>query len=123
MWAQDAAGDGRLRRLVGGRHQMTPFTPAPQITNAAGLAGQAAAVAKPLAIPAGSAQSVLDSSHHRVAKLTQNAGKPRHRAHDTLNGLLNSLFGATGGIVLLGAVQRRSKSHLALPPGSTTSGC
>src|ERR1700751_2366485 len=59
MWAQDAlAMDSYAGSSAAGAH-VTPFPQAPQITNAAGVASQAAAVTQAAASPAGSVSSLV----------------------------------------------------------------
>ena len=62
MWAQDAtAMYGYAAASQAATSQVTPFTPPPQTTNPAGLAGQGAAVAQAVGTPAGHAQTILST--------------------------------------------------------------
>jgi PPE-repeat protein len=97
MWAQDALAMDSYTASSAAASKVTPFAAAPQITNAGGAAGQAAAVAQAAATPAGSAQSLLSEFLNPLE-----FGNPILTAlsnlstdyTDTLNGLLNGVFGA-----------------------------
>ncbi len=73
--------------------KLTPFTPAPQTTNAGGLAGQAAAVAQATSTSAGTSAQTVTSTASPLLQWLANLSTDYT---DTLNGLLNSLFGPTG---------------------------
>jgi PPE-repeat protein len=97
MWAQDALAMDTYTSSSAAASNVTPFNAAPQITNAGGVAGQAAAVAQAAATPAGSAQSLVSEFLNPLE-----VGNPVLTAlanlstdyTDTLNGLLNGVFGA-----------------------------
>jgi PPE-repeat protein len=97
MWAQDALAMDTYTSSSAAASNVTPFNAAPQITNAGGVAGQAAAVAQAAATPAGSAQSLISEFLNPLE-----VGNPVLTAlanlstdyTDTLNGLLNGVFGA-----------------------------
>src|SRR6202008_1289357 len=59
MWAQDALAMDSYTASSAAASNVTPFTAAPQITNAGGVAGQAAAVAQAAATPAGNVGTLL----------------------------------------------------------------
>ncbi|WP_057003599.1 PPE family protein, SVP subgroup [Mycobacterium kyorinense] len=70
MWAQDAAAMYGYAGASAAASRVTPFTPAPQTTNLTGVAGQAAAVAKAAATPAGtSAQTTESMTPHLVSSM------------------------------------------------------
>jgi PPE-repeat protein len=73
--------------------KLTPFTQAPQTTNAGGLAGQAAAVAQATSTSAGTSAQTITSTANPLLQWLANLSTDYT---DTLNGLLNSLFGSTG---------------------------
>jgi PPE-repeat protein len=97
MWAQDALAMDGYTASSAAAANVTPFTAAPQITNAGGVAGQAAAVAQAAATPAGSAQSLVSEFLNPLEFgnpiLTALANLSTDYT-DTLNGLLNGVFGA-----------------------------
>ncbi|MBS4729922.1 PPE family protein [Mycobacterium sp. SM1] len=73
MWAQDAAAMSGYAEASAAASMLTPFTPAPPITNPAGLAGQAAALAQSSAAAATNAQTahlvteaVLETAPHVI---------------------------------------------------------
>jgi PPE-repeat protein len=119
MWAQDALAMDSYTGSSAAAAKVTPFTAAPQITNAGGVATQAAAVAQAAATPAGSAQSLVSAA---ASPLT--TGNPLLAAlanlstdyTDTLNGLLNSLFGAGTG-TLYGELYNAIKVPLGFTTG------
>ena len=96
MWAQDALAMDSYTASSAAASKVTPFTPAPQITNAGGLASQAAAVAQAAATSAGSAQSLLTECQPAHSR-QPGAGSRWHNLGtdytDTINGLLNGVFG------------------------------
>jgi PPE-repeat protein len=97
MWAQDALAMDTYTSSSAAASNVTPFTAAPQITNAGGVAGQAAAVAQAAATPAGSVQSLMSEFLNPLEfgnpALTALANLSTDYT-DTLNGLLNGVFGA-----------------------------
>jgi len=96
MWVQDALAMDGYAGSSAAATKLTPFTAAPQITNASGLATQAAAVGQAAGTSAGSAQSILSSLSslpNPVSWLLQVGANLSTDYTDTLNGLLNSLIG------------------------------
>ena len=97
MWAQDAVAMDSYTASSAAATNVTPFTAAPQITSASGVATEATAVAQAASTPAGSAASLVSAAANPLT-----TGNPLLAAlanlstdyTDTLNGLLNSLFGA-----------------------------
>jgi PPE-repeat protein len=97
MWAQDALAMDTYAGSSAAASNVTPFTEAPQITNAGGVAGQAAAVTQAAATPAASVQSLVSGALDPLG-----VGNPLLVALSnlstdyttTLNGLLNSVFGS-----------------------------
>jgi PPE-repeat protein len=97
MWVQDALAMDSYAGSSASATKLTPFTPAPQITNAGGLASQAAAVGQAVSTSAGSAQSIvssLSSLPNPISWLLQGGANLATDYTQTLNGFLNSLFGA-----------------------------
>lgn len=83
MWAQDALAMDTYAGSSAAAAKLTPFTPAPQVTNSAGLAGQGAAVAQAASSSTGSPllQWLADLSTDYTSSVT---------------GMLNDLFGPSG---------------------------
>jgi PPE-repeat protein len=79
MWAQDALAMDTYAASSAAASKLTPFTPAPQVTSA----GTAA-------------QSVATTTTSAASPLLQWLANLATDYTDTLNGLLNSLFGSTG---------------------------
>ena len=97
MWAQDALAMDTYAASSAAASKLTPFTPAPQTTNSGGLAGQAAAAAQATSTSAGTAaQSVASTAASTGNPLLQWLANLSTDYTDTLNGLLNSLFGPSG---------------------------
>jgi PPE-repeat protein len=97
MWAQDAVAMDSYTASSVAASQVTPFTAAPQITSAGGTATQAAAVAAAAATPAGSAQSLVSEFMNPLTvgnPILAALGNLSTDYTDTLNGLLNSMFGS-----------------------------
>jgi PPE-repeat protein len=97
MWVQDALAMDTYTGSSAAATKLAPFTAAPQITNAGGLASQAAAVTQAVGTSAGSAQSAvssLSSLTNPWSWLLQVGANLSADYTDTVNGLLNSLFGA-----------------------------
>ena len=114
MWAQDALAMDTYTGSSAAATKLTPFTAAPQITNAGGLAGQAAAVAQAAGTSAGSAQSAvssLSSLTNPWSWLLQVGANLSTDYTDTLNGLLNSML----RIGRVGVVQQRVQRHQDAP--------
>jgi PPE-repeat protein len=90
MWAQDAAAMYCYAGQSAAASTLTPFTPAPNTTNPAGLAGQAAAIAQ----TAGTgAQTIVSSSPQLLSAVPtalQGVAQPLQSATG-LSGILNSL--------------------------------
>jgi PPE-repeat protein len=93
MWAQDALAMDTYAASSAAAAKLTPFTPAPQTTNSGGLAGQAAAVAQAASTSAGTGAQTLTYTGNPILQWLANLSTDYT---DTLNGLLNSLFGPTG---------------------------
>jgi PPE-repeat protein len=106
MWAQDALAMDTYAGSSAAAAKVTPFTAAPPITNAGGLAGQASAVAQAASTPAGSVQSLLAA----VDPLTTGNPLLQWLANlstdytSTINGALNSLFGSNGASTITGMI-------------------
>ncbi len=83
MWAQDALAMDTYAGSSAAASKLTPFTPAPQVTNSAGLAGQAAAVTQAASSSTGS-------------PLLQWLANLSTDYTSTVTGMLNGLFGPTG---------------------------
>jgi PPE-repeat protein len=93
MWAQDALAMDTYAASSATASKLTPFTQAPQTTNSAGVAGQAAAVAQATSTSAGTSAQTITSTANPLLQWLANLSTDYT---DTLNGLLNSLFGSTG---------------------------
>lgn len=87
MWAQDAAAMYSYAGSSATASQLTPFTAAPQTTNAAGPAGQAAAVAQATNTSAGTMLGGLNSTTNSASSASSASGG----AGGLLNGLDNLL--------------------------------
>jgi PPE-repeat protein len=97
MWAQDALAMDTYAGSSAAATKLTPFTAAPQTTNESGLATQAAAVAQATSTSAGTgAQSIASTAASTGSPLLQFLANLSTDYTDTLNGLLNSLFGSSG---------------------------
>jgi PPE-repeat protein len=99
MWAQDAlAMDTYVSSSEAATSQLTQFTEPPQTTNTSGTVMQAAAVTAAAATPAGNAASAVSAA----ASATTATGPLSWLSQlatdytDTLNGLINSVFGPNG---------------------------
>lgn len=93
MWAQDALAMDTYAGSSAAATKLTPFAPAPQVTNPVGLAGQAAATAQAASTSAGTAAQTLTYTGNPILQWLANLSTDYT---DTMNGLLNSLFGSTG---------------------------
>jgi len=119
MWAQDALAMDTYTSSSAAAAKVTPFTAAPQITNAGGTATQAAAVAAATATPAGSAASLVTELLNPLAD-----GNPILAAianlgtdyTDTINGLINGVFGS-GAATLYGDLYNAIKVPLGFTTG------
>ncbi len=94
MWAQDALAMDTYTGSSAAATNVTPFTPAPPITNATGLAAQAAAVGQAASTSAGSAQSVLTEANTFISQVTKTLANFGTSYNLTGNQLVNELFGA-----------------------------
>jgi len=97
MWAQDALAMQGYTGSSAAASTVTPFTPAPPITNAAGLATQAAAVGQAANTAAGSAQSIMAEAESFLSQVTKTLANLGTSITDSGNDLLDSLFGAGAG--------------------------
>lgn len=93
MWAQDALAMDTYAGSSAAATKLTPFTPAPQVTNPGGLASQAAATVQAASTSAGTAAQTLTYTGNPILQWLANLSTDYT---DTMNGLLNSLFGSTG---------------------------
>jgi PPE-repeat protein len=93
MWAQDALAMDTYAASSAAASKLTPFTPAPQTTNSGGLASQAGAAAQAASTSAGTAAQTLTYTGNPILQWLANLSTDYT---DTLNGLLNGLFGPTG---------------------------
>ncbi|HYB40001.1 MAG TPA: PPE family protein [Mycobacterium sp.] len=99
MWAQDALAMDTYAASSAAASKVTPFTDPPQTTNPSGVAAQAAAVTQAASTSAGSAQSILSSLSsipNPVSALLQFGANLSTNYTETINQILNSLFGPTG---------------------------
>ena len=97
MWAQDALAMDTYAASSAAASKLTPYTEPPQTTNTAGTAAQSAAVAQAAATQAGSsAQTAATAAASTGSPLLQWLANLSTDYTDTLNGLLNSLFGPSG---------------------------
>jgi PPE-repeat protein len=99
MWTQDAVAMDSYAGSSTAASKVTPFTAAPQITNAGGLASQAAAVTQAASTSTSSAQSILSSLSsipNPVSSLLQVGANLSTDYTATVTQLLNGLFGPTG---------------------------
>jgi PPE-repeat protein len=95
---------------------LTPFRPAPQTTNAGGLGSEAAAVAQATSTSAGtSAQSIATTATSTGSPLLQWLANLSTDYTDTINGLLNGLFGPSGA-----STYTALYSAIKVPLGFTT---
>ena len=93
MWAQDAIAMDTYAASSAAATKLTPFTAAPQTTNAGGLASQAAAVAQATSTSAGTGAQTLTYAGNPILQWLANLSTDYT---DTINGMLNSLFGPSG---------------------------
>jgi PPE-repeat protein len=97
MWVQDAVAMDTYASSSAAASNLTPFNQAPPVTNPGGVAGQAAAVAQATSTSAGTAaQSIASTAASTGSPLLQWLANLSTDYTDTLNGLLNSLFGPSG---------------------------
>jgi PPE-repeat protein len=119
MWAQDALAMDTYTSSSAAASNVTPFTAAPQITNAGGLASQAAAVTQAAASPAGNVGSLLSAAANPLTQgnpLLQALANLSTDYTDTLNGLLNSMLG-TGASTLYANLYNAIKVPLGFTTG------
>jgi PPE-repeat protein len=93
MWTQDALAMDTYAGSSAAASKLTPFTEAPQITDPGGLASQAAATAQAASTSAGTAAQTVTYAGNPVLQWLANLSTDYT---DTVNGLLNSLFGPDG---------------------------
>jgi PPE-repeat protein len=98
MWAQDAVAMDSYAASSAAASKLTPFTDPPQTTNTAGTTTQAAAVTQAAAAPAGSAASAVTAAADPLTTGGPLSGLSQLATDytDTLNGLINSVFGPNG---------------------------
>ena len=99
MWAQDGLAMDSYAGSSLAASQVTPFTQPPQITNAGGLASQAAAVGQAAGASAGNAQSAVSSLAaipNPASALLQIGANLSTEYTDTMRRLVNIFFGANG---------------------------
>jgi PPE-repeat protein len=73
MWAQDATAMTGYASASATASTLTPFTPPPQATNAAGLTGQAAAVVQAASTPTGAGTQTIMSAGSQLMSLVERA--------------------------------------------------
>jgi PPE-repeat protein len=94
MWAQDAAAMYGYAGESAAASTLTPFTPAPNTTNPAGLAGQAAAVAQTGGTSAGTGVQTMVSTGPQLLSAVPTALQPLAQPLQStsgLSGILDSL--------------------------------
>jgi PPE-repeat protein len=94
MWTQDALAMDTYAGSSAAATKLTPFASAPQVTNPGGLAAQAAATAQAASTSAGTAAQTVTYTGNPILQWLANLSTDYT---DTMNGLLNSLFGPDGG--------------------------
>jgi PPE-repeat protein len=104
MWAQDAAAMYGYAGASAAASQLTPFSPAPQTTNAGGVAGQAAAVAQATNTSATTNASTGSGLTSLLGGLTSSTGSS--------SGTSSGLSGL-GGLLGIGSSGSGSSSGLA----------
>jgi len=118
MWAQDALAMDDYASSSASASQVTPFTPAPQVSNTGGTATQAAAVAQAASSPIGDIQSALASltaPGGPISGLLQAGANLSTDYTATATALLNNLFGASGAATITAMY-----SAIKVPLGFTT---
>ena len=98
MWAQDAAAMYGYAANSAAATQVTPFTAAPQTTNAAGLAAQAAASTQVAGTSTGTGvQSTLSQLLSSIQTTLQSLASPSSSTSSTsgLSGILSGLLGGS----------------------------
>ncbi|GBE67211.1 putative PPE family protein PPE29 [Mycobacterium sp. MFM001] len=99
MWAQDAAAMYGYAGSSAAASQLSPFTPPPHTTNAAGMATQSAAVAKAAATAGANTQSTLSQLVTATPQALQNLTSPMAAAaapaQDPVTSFLDFITGPT----------------------------
>jgi PPE-repeat protein len=98
MWVQDALAMDSYAGSSAAATKLTPFTAAPQTTNAGGLTSQAAAVTQAAGTSAGSAQSIISSLSalpNPVSWLLQEGADLSTDYTKFFNNILDTLVGPT----------------------------
>ena len=122
MWAQDALAMDTYAASSAAASNLTPYTEPPQTTNTAGTAAQSAVVAQAAATQAGSsAQTAATAAASTGSPLLQWLANLSTDYTDTLNGLLNSLFGP-GGASTYTALYNAVKVPLGFTTGFNDAG-
>lgn len=119
MWVQDATAMYGYAGAAESASTLKPFNEAPQTTNAAGQADQAAAVAKAAEQATGSAQNVVKLGSDGAAQLSKALSSQSLTSTQFVNasgGTLNAVLPGTGGTVSLGP-----GGSITISPGSTVS--
>jgi PPE-repeat protein len=116
MWAQDAAAMyGYAANSAATTATVTPFTAAPQTTNAAGLAGQAAAVTQATGTSTGTGvQSALSQLISSLQTTLQSLASPASSTATTTTGLLGGVT-SLSGFSLGGLLQSSLAEYSYLP--------
>lgn len=105
MWAQDAAAMYGYAGASATAAQLTPYRPPPPTTNAAGLGGQATAVANATAAPSAQAQPALAQLTALVPQALQGlalSGPSAAQAESPILAVLDALAGPLSPISLFG---------------------
>ena len=125
MWVQDALAMDGYAGSSAAATKLTPFSAAPQITNGAGLAAQAAASPRPPAPrPAARSRSFVPDVAPQPGGVAAAGGRqPLHRLHGTLNRFLNYLVPRANLVLdLCCSCTQPCILRSAIPPSTTTSG-
>ncbi len=119
MWAQDAAAMyGYAANSAATTAKVTPFTPAPQTANPAGLVTQGATGAQVAGTSTGTGvQSTLSQLVSTVPTTLQSLASPTSTASSTsgLSGLLSGLGGSSSGSVIPGLGGSLLQNYATLP--------
>jgi PPE-repeat protein len=99
MWAQDAAAMYGYAGSSATASQLTPFSQPAQSTNAAGLAGQAAAVAQATGTSAGNGGTSASTASGLSSWWGEITAPGSNTATTGLAGLLNDLDGSNGSLL------------------------
>lgn len=95
MWVQDAVAMDSYAGSSAAAGQLTPFTEPPQVVNAAGLAGQAAAAGQAAGTSAGTAAQSILASADPISWLLQLGADLATAYTKAMNDLVNGIFGPT----------------------------